>query len=159
MSWTSGAMGNTQPHNNMPPYYALLFIQKISATPTDYVTREEVKELIGEDGPSGGIGEVYSTEETRVGTWIDGKPLYRITYSGSVTGNQGVWLPLFKIENVKTITSMLGIFESEDQYNALPNRNVSLCFYNQMIQYAWYADGYFGNGNVSVSVEYTKTSD
>ena len=26
-------------------------------------------------------GEIYSTEETRIGTWIDGKPLYRKTYS------------------------------------------------------------------------------
>lgn len=25
--------------------------------------------------------EVYSTEETRIGTWIDGKPLYRKTFS------------------------------------------------------------------------------
>lgn len=25
-------------------------------------------------------GEIYSTEETRIGTWIDGKPLYRKVY-------------------------------------------------------------------------------
>jgi len=30
------------------------------------------------DLPAGGAGqEVYSTEETRIGTWINGKPLYR----------------------------------------------------------------------------------
>lgn len=28
-------------------------------------------------GGGGGDGEVYSTEETRIGTWIDGRPLYR----------------------------------------------------------------------------------
>lgn len=28
-------------------------------------------------------GEVYSTEETRIGTWIDGKPLYRIVFSAT----------------------------------------------------------------------------
>lgn len=37
---------------------------------------------ITDDGGSGGSSEspldVYSTEETRVGTWIDGKPIYRI---------------------------------------------------------------------------------
>lgn len=34
----------------------------------------------GPQGPAGdgGSGEVYSIEETRIGTWIDGKPLYRI---------------------------------------------------------------------------------
>ncbi len=31
----------------------------------------------GGSGSGGGGGEVYSTEETRIGTWIDGKPLYR----------------------------------------------------------------------------------
>lgn len=30
--------------------------------------------------PTGGAGEVYSAEETRIGTWIDGKPLYRRVY-------------------------------------------------------------------------------
>lgn len=29
-SWTSGSAGGNQPHNNMPPYYALCFIQRIS---------------------------------------------------------------------------------------------------------------------------------
>lgn len=42
----------------------------------------------GERGPQGEQGapgpaawEVYSTEETRIGTWIDGKPLYRKCYT------------------------------------------------------------------------------
>lgn len=30
-----------------------------------------------EAGEGGSAGEVYSVEETRIGTWIDGKPLYR----------------------------------------------------------------------------------
>lgn len=28
--------------------------------------------------PTENVGEIYSTEEVRIGTWIDGKPLYRI---------------------------------------------------------------------------------
>ncbi len=44
---TSGTGGN-QPHNNMPPYYTLLYIQKTSATPTDYMTTEEVMAAIQE---------------------------------------------------------------------------------------------------------------
>lgn len=31
----------------------------------------------GDNGSGSGAGEVYSTEETRIGTWIDGKPVYR----------------------------------------------------------------------------------
>ena len=40
--------GDAQPHNNMPPYYTLLYIQKTSATPTDYMTTEEVMAAIQE---------------------------------------------------------------------------------------------------------------
>lgn len=33
--------------------------------------------------------DIYSTEETRIGTWIDGKPLYRKVYIGNVTFVKG----------------------------------------------------------------------
>ena len=35
----------------------------------------------------GGSGEIYSETETRIGTWIDGKPLYRKIYSGFTLPN------------------------------------------------------------------------
>lgn len=45
-------------------------------------------------------GEVYSEEETRIGTWIDGKPLYRRVFKGMTSG---------KINSVVTFGSNLGI--------------------------------------------------
>lgn len=39
------------------------------------------------DVGGGGAAEVYSTEETRIGTWIDGKPLYRKVASISLENN------------------------------------------------------------------------
>lgn len=44
---TTSYSGSSEPHPNMPPYLALYYIQKISATPTDYTTREDVEELVG----------------------------------------------------------------------------------------------------------------
>ncbi len=44
----TGDTGGSQAHNNMPPYYALLFIQKIGTTPTDYATTEEMQTAIQE---------------------------------------------------------------------------------------------------------------
>lgn len=44
----TGGTGSSQPHPNMPPYRALIFIQKTSVTPTDYVTEERVDEKISE---------------------------------------------------------------------------------------------------------------
>lgn len=37
----------------------------------------------GEPGGGSSAGEVYSTEETRIGTWIDGKPLYRRVFQST----------------------------------------------------------------------------
>lgn len=38
--------GGNQPHENMPPYYTLLFIQKIGTTPTDYMSEEQVQNIV-----------------------------------------------------------------------------------------------------------------
>lgn len=68
-SLDSSIVGGSQPHENMPPYYVLCYIIKI----TDNNGIEQPGE--------GSSGEVYSTEETRIGTWIDGKPLYRKVFN------------------------------------------------------------------------------
>ena len=51
--------GSDEPHPNMPPYYTLLYIQKTSATPTDYMTTEEVmaaiQEAVSNIPASGGV--------------------------------------------------------------------------------------------------------
>lgn len=45
----------------------------------------------GGNGGDGGAsaGEVYSTEETRIGTWIDGKPIYRIAINATTPASAG----------------------------------------------------------------------
>ena len=50
---------------------------------TDAEKQADVVYAITDDaGSGGGSGEeIYSTEETRIGTWIDGKPLYRKVFS------------------------------------------------------------------------------
>ena len=63
-------VGGDQPHNNMPPYYALCYIMHM--------------EQGGGSGGSGGPAEeIYSTEERRIGTYL-GKPLYQITINGNL---------------------------------------------------------------------------
>lgn len=53
--------------------------------------RYKNKILGGNSGGSSGSGEVYSTEETRVGTWIDGKPLYRKVIQGNGPPALNAW--------------------------------------------------------------------
>lgn len=78
-------VGGSQPHNNMPPYYTLCYIVKIAPDETDGVTIDEVNEAIDEKLGTISSKDVYSTEEVVVGTWIDGKPIYRRTATQTVT--------------------------------------------------------------------------
>lgn len=77
--------GGSQPHNNMPPYYTLCYIMKLTADETD-------------------CGDVYSTEEIKIGTWIDGKPLYRkvieFTYPNSKNGTKIYTIPAVTVRRM-----------------------------------------------------------
>ena len=44
----------------------------------------------GGSGSGGSLEEIYSTEETRIGTWIDGKPLYRMYLEGTLPTDTAV---------------------------------------------------------------------
>lgn len=75
---------------------------------------EEKKGLVvvtDDSSPSGGKGEVYSTDEIRIGTWIDGKPLYRkCYYKKNLTVSAGRWS---KIANAPDdLDSMIKIYGS-----------------------------------------------
>lgn len=201
--------GSSQPHPNMPPYYALLFIQKISDTPTDYVTREEVEEMTGipvraitkeeynalseeeknietawmvtdaNSGSSGGsgAGEVYSTEETRIGTWIDGKPLYRRTVSKKVSvGSAGsTFYTLIPYSEAKTflLTNAHGFAttdidikfqipsSSTDNLNVFP-KSVFVCYDSGLCLFIDFTEAFSAANaylNYAITIEYTKTTD
>jgi len=58
---------------------------------------------------------VYSTEETRIGTWIDGKPLYRKTIN--VTSRNAVGWSFFEntsIDNLDNLVSIHALIHSSD---------------------------------------------
>lgn len=56
--------------------------------------------------PSGG-NEVYSTEEVRIGTWIDGKPLYRKVFTGQTGAtNSMAGIANLSGNNADVITSL-----------------------------------------------------
>lgn len=46
MTISTESVGNSQPHPNMPPYYALCYIVKIAPDETDGITMEQVNEAI-----------------------------------------------------------------------------------------------------------------
>lgn len=121
----------------------------------------------------GGGGEIYSTDETRIGTWIDGKPLYRkaIVFSGVHVYTS--FSSLFTIEdNVETFIKCFGQFTIDEEpglqciipftqsKNATMLSNINLVWLST--DNKWYL---LGNWEHDISItgrvlaEYTKTTD
>lgn len=104
----------------------------------------------------------YFTTEQRVGTWIDGKPLYRITLATTSPSQVDNWKVLYS-GNVKAIISYGGYMVGSTTTNwAFPlnttNDNFWFTTQNGGIRMATNASGYL-NKNIYVWFEYTKTTD
>ncbi len=155
-TYNPGAAGTVGSGGDLA-YSAQCYIVKVTADATDGLT-----------------GEVYSTEEIRIGTWIDGKPLYRkvatftnlsigTTQTRTVMGNYSTW-------GVEQITSLQAIVRT---LNWTKNSEWHITrLYNDAAHWvAVSADivekdfvfvgqwEYATNFNVTVILEYTKTTD
>lgn len=63
----------------------------------------------------------YSLDEKVIGTWIDGKPLYRLIIQGTTT-NRRVTIDLSD-KNIEKITNLTGVCNANSMYN------IPICFY------------------------------
>ena len=101
----------------------------------------------------------YSTTETRIGTWIDGKPLYRKVVTG-IYETQVLFeiLNVLKMVNMygtiktDTVVHQLGAYYSSDYYSGLqfnPSINTMKLF----------AADIYRNNEYTICLEYTKTTD
>ena len=110
-------------------------------------------------GGSNATNNVYSTEETVVGRWIDGKPIYRKS---------------FKVISISGFTDLtdVGVYEdlvTSHGYWLYAARKLMLPYYgNNSAFYAeisdanklrLYSDGICANREVVLTLEYTKTTD
>lgn len=113
-------------------------------------------------------GDVYSTTEQKIGTWIDGKPLYRKVVEQTLTSSAGQNFNL-EITNLDKIVWYGGTFVASNGVtfplpsNAVPGAD-SYMMGIQNIQAN--QDLYFNMGNnvkqagtLYLRVEYTKTTD
>jgi hypothetical protein len=116
---------------------------------------------------------VYSTTETRIGTWIDGKPLYRkvFTISATVPSNSSssggsvgifnkatynadeIFIKDCRIDNSdKSVALYVPYAGGQPRYIGISriNNDISVVFYNA-----------FSNEQVTITtiIEYTKTTD
>lgn len=105
--------------------------------------------------------EIYSTDETRIGTWVDGKPLYRKTFVA--TSSQNTVIP-FDISS--TIRNIYGTIYTRNNTNVSINCFFSSSFYScawqdinsSSIQISTHG-GSWTESPMIVTVEYTKTAD
>lgn len=99
----------------------------------------------------------YSTNETKVGTWIDGKPIYRKVVSGQVS-TANTWTTIATISDINTLIDVKGTVGG---YLPIPvyissSYNVAVQKYNNEIQVR--TNGYT-DSDVVLAIEYTKTTD
>ena len=97
-SWATSFTGGGQAHTNLQPYMTVNYIMKVknmSSVP------EEAVVIGANDTPnnkdvysSNAVNEIvddlntYSTTEKKIGTWIDGKPIYEKTINSTVANIQ-----------------------------------------------------------------------
>lgn len=77
-------------------------------------TGEDGMVTISSTGGGSSAGDVYSTEEQVIGTWIDGKPLYQKTFIGTVSSD-GTF-PAIEIAGVQTWVNGAGWIVRNDKY-------------------------------------------
>lgn len=115
LPWNSGTLAYAQslsPYNFS--YYSLLYIQKISQSSSDYVTIDEVNELIQDALANSASSNIYSTEETIIGTWIDEKPLYRRVINATMPSTGNVETAIAHAYGIETLVHLYGF--SIDSY-------------------------------------------
>lgn len=114
--------------------------------------------------------EIYSTDETRIGTWIDGKPLYRkcmlvnnfkFSAANTLESIPGTIIPYLK----QLVTFSPTVTWYDNEIAASGFTNISWKFYNKFGNYDGLYGGVMSGGlettylNFSFIFEYTKTTD
>lgn len=121
--------------------------------------------------------EIYSTEETVIGKWIDGKSLYRITNLIKSPTSKSNWFQILKpIADLDRLVNIKGtIYNANNTIFSIPVSNRSsgnilcdLAYFKQTVSglsglcvyISNEADGsLFNNVDMVCTLEYTKTTD
>ena len=129
------------------------------------IVNGEVVEAGGGGGSS--AGEVYTTEETRIGTWINGKPLYRAVYELMSPSAKNAEIEVSPpIASIDQPVNIYGFLRHSNPIYLMPVnftnllagtsivtylKNKSLCMIVSNVEYA--------GRPTTIVLEYTKTTD
>lgn len=116
-------------------------------------------------GTGGGSNDVYSMEETRIGTWIDGRPLYRRVFQAVLPAGMNQWKPITGVYlgNPDTLVSLSGCVKNikggEPAQRTINDLSCQIAMLgNNQIGIFTQSDWY-GDQPAMVIAEYTKTTD
>ena len=131
-----------------------------------YVFDKKTNELVKVAGNAANTDlkdmNIYSTEEKIVGTWIDGKPIYKLTIYG-YSGNGGLSLSNYNIKYPLKIEGFAKNYADSSSPTPLPTFGVngetaSLVFSPSEVIYIKH--GFIHNhSNIDFTIWYTKTTD
>lgn len=122
----------------------------------------------GPQGPAGSMADVYSTNEIVIGTWIDGKPLYRISGETTTSDTLKQWVDVpLKIKDVSQIVSVEGCYNPMGvRWITLPHIATSDSTLGLELSYLmdrglvmFVGQSNYSNKKLFYSVKYTKTTD
>lgn len=133
------------------------------------ITMEEVIKAISEAAIQ--TQDVYTVEEQRVGTWIDGKPFYRKVFIGAINEPQNAWNTMSSIDptyepkmldayqNLSNGTlSIIPLIEFTDSLQNSIYISMTVDKVNSVISYRFRGNALIGRG-LMVYLYYTKTTD
>lgn len=138
-------------------FMQLCFIQK------QWIKRKETK-MNGSLVKLGGAILNYSLEEQVVGTWIDGKPLYQKTFTGTSSSTAGKDIDTTIADNVERVIYVWGILDYDTtNKNSIP---VGYFFNSNDFIHTWTVLGNilrfrttYTSKPFILTVQYTKTTD
>ena len=100
----------------------------------------------------------YSTDEQVVGTWIDGKPIYQKTITGTIpSADKGV-NELVTMNNISELINVIGVVHYSNQNVVLPGMSGDIILMNGKI-YSVLSSNTFVGSTIKVTIQYTKTTD
>lgn len=109
--------------------------------------------------------ENYSEYEEEIGTWINGKPIYRKVFHNYFNDEYNNWYSIGNIDNLETVIKATGMIKQKNDGNFIDFPRCSI-FDNASNDL--YINGKTGEvnirigkatGDLSLIVEYTKTTD
>ena len=175
-NWTSGKQSYTFTTSNNTDYILIAWRNDLShsniqveegSTATDYVPYLNLEEAMQEN-------DIYSTSEQRVGTWINGKPIYRkIIARDRLQTNNGNIIQIKDI-NLEEIVKLDGVVSDRnggnyicyslntpvDDTNSYDNSKI-FTFYDRgnLVSYVGEWRTLTKKYDIRIILEYTKTTD